>query len=34
MTITQDIMKYDIFESGPMPTPWKFLDSSPVTQSC
>ena len=24
----------NIFESGPMPTPWKFLDSLPVIPSC
>ena len=24
----------NIFESGPMPTPWKFLDSPPVIPSC
>ena len=24
----------NIFESGPMPTPWKFLDSLPAIPSC
>ena len=29
-----DVLTANIFESGPMPTPWKFLDSLPVIPSC
>ena len=28
------ILTANIFESGPMPTPWKYLDSLPVIPSC
>ena len=28
------LLTANIFESGPMPTPWKILDSSPVIPSC
>ena len=29
-----EILTANIFESGPMPTPWKILDSLPVIPSC
>ena len=31
---TINCLTASIFESGPMPTPWKFLDSLPVIPSC
>ena len=34
LTIWRYYLTANIFESGPMPTPWKFLDSSPVIPSC
>ena len=30
----QAYLTANIFEIGPMPTPWKFLDSSTVIPSC
>ena len=32
--LANKILTANIFESGPMPTPWKFLDSLPVIPSC
>ena len=29
-----NLLTANIFESGPMPTPWKFLDSLAVIPSC
>ena len=29
-----NILTANIFESGPMPTPWKFLDRPPLLPSC
>ena len=34
VAIHNDLLTANIFEIGPMPTPWKFLDSLPVIPSC
>ena len=33
-SLMYDPLTANIFESEPMPTPWKFLDSLPVIPSC